>query len=217
MAENLIDVPESWKTLSREVKATGRVENFVEDVIEVPAGGTVTRQWTTHLGAVAVIAMDEQQRIAVVHQYRHPVGFRLVEPPAGLLDHPGEVAIAAAKRELAEEALLEADRWDTLVDLLSSPGGNQESIRVFLARELRPAPRPEGFVVEGEEIDMGQYWVPLDELVDKAFNGEIQSPTIVNGVLALKLAIAQGRLDNLRPADAPWAARAAKLARDAEF
>lgn len=217
MAEHLVDVPEAWETRSRQVKATGRVQNFVEDEIVVPAGGTITRQWVTHLGAVAVMAMDDRGRIAVVHQYRHPVGYRLVEPPAGLLDKDGELAVDAARRELAEEAQLAADRWDTLVDVFTSPGGMQESIRIFLARDLHPASRPDGFVVEGEEIDMGRYWVDLDELVEAVYQGEVQSPTLVYGVMALKLAIEQDRLDKLRPADAPWPAREAKRARDAEF
>lgn len=217
MADHLVDIPESWETRSRQVRATGRVQNFVEDEIAVPTGGTITRQWVTHLGAVAVIAMDDQGRIAVVHQYRHPVGYRLVEPPAGLLDKDGERAVDAARRELAEEAQLTADRWDTLVDVFTSPGGMQESIRVFLARDLHPAARPDGFVVEGEEIDMGRYWMDLDELVDEIYQGRVQSPTLVYGVMALKLAIAQDRLDQLRPADAPWPAREAKRARDAEF
>lgn len=210
----LHDVPESWPVLDHEVKATGRVQNFVEETIETPTGETMVRQWITHTGAVAVMALDEQGRIAVVHQYRHPVGMRLVEPPAGILDLAGEPSVEAAKRELAEEAQLAASDWRVLVDIFTSPGGLQEPVRIFLARGLSTAEAPEGFVLEGEETDMGLHWLPLDELVELVFAGRVQSPTMVSGTLALALAIEQGRLDALRPADAPWQARELKDARD---
>lgn len=211
------DRRESWPVVQREVQASGRIQNFVEDAVAGPNGETMVRQWVGHPGAVAVIAMDEQGRIAVVHQYRHPVGFRLVEPPAGILDVEGEPAVEAAKRELAEEAQLAASDWRTLVDVFTSPGGLQESIRIFVARGLSLAPLPDGFEVEDEECDMGLYWLPLDHLVELIYAGEVQSPTMVAGALALALAIEQGRLDTLRPADAPWPARAAKEQRDREF
>lgn len=212
----IVDQPEDWQTLTREVQATGRVQNFIEDTIATPAGEQIVRQWVEHTGAVAVMAMDELGRIAAVHQYRHPVGHRLVEPPAGILDIAGEPAIEAAKRELAEEARLAAADWRTLVDIFTSPGGLQESIRIFLARDLTPAPLPDGFELEGEEIDMGLFWLPLSELVEAVYAGQVQSPTMVAGTLALALAVETGRVDTLRPADAPWPARTAKLQRDAE-
>lgn len=216
VTESIVDRQEFWQTIRRQVQATGRVQAFIEDVIAAPHGETIVRQWVRHPGAVAVMALDEQGRVAVVHQYRHPVGFRLVEPPAGILDVEAEPAVEAAKRELAEEAELAADQWHTLVDILTSPGGLQESIRVFLARGLRETDRPDGFEVEGEETDMGLHWLALDELVDLIYAGQVQSPTMVAGTLALALAIETGRLDSLLPPDAPWPARQAKQRRDAE-
>lgn len=203
----LVDEAEHWPILRHRVEARGRISAFVEDQIRLPDGASMTRQWVTHPGAVAIMALDEQDRIAVVHQYRHPVAMRLVEPPAGILDVDGESALTAAKRELAEEAMLAADDWRVLIDFFSSPGGLQESLRVFLARGLHSAPRPDGFVVEDEETDMGLSWLPLDELVELAYAGRVQNPNMVAGSLALALARAQGRLDRLRPADAPWPAR----------
>ncbi|WIY81841.1 NUDIX hydrolase [Propionimicrobium sp. PCR01-08-3] len=213
----LIDQPESWPVTSHEIKATGRVESFVEDKITTPSGEQITRQWASHPGAVAVMAMDDHGRIAVVHQYRHPVGFRLVEPPAGILDHAGESGLVAAQRELAEEARLQASDWRTLVDIFTSPGGLEESIRIYLARDLSPADLPDGFVIEGEEVDMGLYWMPLDDLVELVYQGKIQSPTLVSGTLSLALAQAQGRLDTLRSSEADWPARAVKEQRDRDF
>jgi ADP-ribose pyrophosphatase len=213
----VVDRPEDWPVLDRQVKATGRVQDFVEDRVLTPSGEQIVRQWVEHPGAVAVMAMDDQGRLAVVHQYRHPVGYRLVEPPAGILDHAGESGVSAARRELAEEARLAASDWRTLVDIFTSPGGLQESIRIFLARDLSPTERPDGFVVDGEEADMCLYWLPLEHLVELIYRGEVQSPTMVAGTLALALAVEQGRLDQLRPADADWPARRAKEQRDREF
>lgn len=210
------DRPESWPVEAHRVLATGRVCSFVEDDIRPPSGETFTRQYLTHPGAVAVIAMDDEQRLATVHQYRHPVAMRLLEPPAGLLDMDGEDFLAAAQRELAEEALLQADDWRVLVDLFTTPGGCEESIRIYLARGLSPAPRPDGFVVADEEAHMSIEWVALSDVVDAVLAGRVQSPSMVSGAMALQAALATGRLDDLRPADAPWPAREAWAARVAE-
>lgn len=201
------DVPEAWTTTRHEVLGHGRVCDFVEDDITPPSGESFTRQYLTHPGAVAVIALDDDLQVAVVRQYRHPVAHRLVEPPAGLLDAEGEGFLAAAQRELAEEALLAADDWRVLVDIFSTPGGCDESIRIYLARDLREAPRPEGFVVEDEEAHMSVEWIHLAELVDAVYAGQVQSPSLVSGVLSLHAAMLDGRIADLRPADAPWPAR----------
>lgn len=211
-----LDRPEAWQIDEHRVLGTGRVCSFVEDDITPPSGEQFSRQYLTHPGAVAVMALDEQGRVAVVHQYRHPVAMKLVEPPAGLLDAEGESFLLAAQRELAEEALLKADDWRVLVDIFTTPGGCEESIRIYLARGLSAAPRPDGFVVEDEEAHMDISWVDLDELVDEIFAGHVQSPSMVSGALALQTARLSGRLDALRPADAPWPARDIWAARVAE-
>ncbi len=203
----LYDRNESWPIVETTMLARGRVENFVEHRIKMPDGEQITRQYATHPGAVAIIACDDQERIAVVYQYRHPVGARLVEPPAGLLDHDEESWLEAAQRELAEEARLKANDWHVLIDYYTSPGGLEESVRVFLARDLSPTPRPEGFIVEAEEIDMGLEWMPIEEAVEGIYAGRIQNPSMVSGTLALAHALHSGRIDQLRPADSPWPAR----------
>lgn len=216
MSDMPLDRPEAWTIDEHRVLGTGRVCSFVEDDIVPPSGERFTRQYLTHPGAVAVIALDEDDRVAVVHQYRHPVAMKLVEPPAGLLDAEGESFLAAAQRELAEEALLKADDWRVLVDIFTTPGGCEESIRIYLARGLSAAPRPDGFVVEDEEAHMDISWVGLDELVEQILAGHIQSPSMVSGAMALQAARLSGRLDQLRAADAPWPARDQWAARVAE-
>ena len=202
-----VDVPSRWRIKQHRVLGEGAVSDYVDDIVATPAGEQMHRQYLLHPGAVAVIALDDADRVVVVRQYRHPVGFQLIEPPAGLLDSDGESWLGAAQRELAEEAMLAADDWRLLIDMFTSPGCNSESIRFFLARSLREVPRPEGFVVEHEELDMEICLVPLADLVDGIYAGQVQSPTIVAGVLALEAAGLAGRLDDLRPADSPWPAR----------
>ena len=202
-----VDAPAHWPLVAHRVLGEGAVSDYVDDTVATPAGEQMHRQYLLHPGAVAVIALDDHDRVVVVRQYRHPVGFQLIEPPAGLLDAAGESYLAAAQRELAEEAMLAADDWRLLIDMFTSPGCNSEAIRFFLARGLRSVPRPDGFVVEHEELDMQIALVPLGDLVDGIYAGRIQSPSLVAGVLALEAARQSGRLDDLRPADRPWPAR----------
>lgn len=198
----------SWEVRSREVLGTGAVSSFVDEEVVTPSGETIARQYLTHPGAVAVVVWDEQtDTIACLRQYRHPVRMELVEIPAGLLDADGEEWVDAARRELAEEVELAAGRWDVLVDMATTPGACEESLRIYLARDLTPATRPDGFILEGEEAHMSWKWIPRAELVDAVFAGACQSPTLVAGILALEAARLSDRLPRLRTTDAPWPIR----------
>lgn len=168
----------------------------------------MTRQYISHPGAVAIVAWDQvNDSVAVVNQYRHPVRMELIEIPAGLLDVDGEDYLEAAQRELAEEVELSAQRWNVLVDIFSSPGGSEESLRVFLARDLSLTSRPDGFVLEGEEAVMTHTFVPREELIAEIFAGRCESPSLVTGLLSLETARLSGKLGELRPPNAPWPAR----------
>ncbi|MHA6509859.1 NUDIX domain-containing protein [Tessaracoccus sp. MC1627] len=202
------DEPMSWPVRSRTVLGEGRVSAFVDEQVTTPSGEVMDRQYLTHPGAVAVVAWrQDSDDIAVLRQYRHPVRMELVEIPAGLLDLDGEEWVVAAQRELAEEAELQASRWDVLVDMCTTPGACEESLRIFLARDLAPAERPVGFVLEGEEAHMTWEWVPRAELVAAVMGGRCQSPTLVAGVLALEVARLTGSVDRLRAPSAPWPIR----------
>lgn len=202
------DTPTHWPTLSREVLGRGAISSFVNEVVRTPTGTTMNRQFLTHPGAVAVVAWDEEaDTILTLRQYRHPVRMTLAEIPAGLLDVEGEGYVGAAARELAEEAELGARRWNVLVDIFSTPGACEETLRVFLARDLFAAPRPDGFVLEDEEAQMSLEFVPRADLVDAVLGGLSESPSLVTGVLALETARLSGRLESLRGADAPWIGR----------
>ncbi|GAA2728189.1 NUDIX domain-containing protein [Cellulomonas aerilata] len=171
-----------------------------------PAADVVRREFVRHPGAVAVVALDDQERVLLLSQYRHPVRRELWEVPAGLLDVSGEDARDAAARELAEEADLTAARWDVLVDYFTSPGASDEALRVYLARDLSDVPDGDRFEREDEERDMVAEWVPLDDAVTLVLGGALHNPSAVSGVLAAAAARAAG-WDTLRPADAPWPER----------
>lgn len=210
-ADELVDHPDSWPVRSARLLAAGAVSSFVEEEIRAPDEHLLQRQFTVHPGAVGIIALDAEERVALVRQYRHPVRHRLIEPPAGLLDVDGEDYRAAAARELAEEVGLAAADWRVLVEEFTSPGGLTESMRMYLARDLTEAPAPDGFVKHGEEAHMDIVWAPLEDLVDAVLAGRLHSPTLVVGVLAAWTAKTRGGFDGLRPADAPWPAREALL------
>ena len=216
-ADEIADEAVDWPIVEHASLGRGVIQEFVRDLVRTPSGEVMTRDYLAHTGAVGVIALDEDERVLVVRQYRHPVGFRLLEPPAGLLDLDGEHWVEAAQRELAEEAGVAASDWRVLVDYMTSPGCLQETLRVYLARGLTPCERPEGFVADGEEAHMDVVLVPLDALVDAIYAGLVQNPTMVVGALSAYAALRTGRVEGLRRPDAPWPARDAKHARDAEL
>jgi len=183
----------------------GRVWSIVRDRVHIGDHESV-RDVVIHPGAVAVIALDEQEQVLLIRQYRHPVGMYLFEPPAGLLDVVGEDPLVTAQRELAEEAGISAGRWNVLVDLFNSPGGSSEAIRVYLAQDLSALPDGRVATGEAEEAHLPQAWVPLDRARDLVLQGRIGSPSAVAGILAL-LALQGTAASDLRPADAPWRPR----------
>jgi ADP-ribose pyrophosphatase len=170
----------------------GKVFDVVTDRVDLGGNAPVVREYTTHPGAVAVIALDDEDRVLLLSQYRHPVRRVLWEPPAGLLDVPGEPEVEAARRELAEEADLAAARWWRLASFFTSAGASDEHITVFLARDLTPVADGSLFQREDEEADMVPVWVPLDEAVAGVLDGSLESPTTVVGVLAAAAARARG-------------------------
>lgn len=184
---------------------SGRIWSVVSEDVDFETG-TARRDVQRHLGAVAVIALDEHDRVLLIRQYRHPVGAWLFEPPAGLLDVPGEAPWLTAQRELAEEAGYRADTWRTLVDLLNSPGGSSESIRVYLARDLHELESGRPHTGELEEHHLPRAWIPLDDAVQLVLSSAIGSPSAVAGILALAAVFPAG-MGDLRPATAPWPIR----------
>ncbi|MGJ9405509.1 NUDIX domain-containing protein [Nesterenkonia aurantiaca] len=167
------------------------------------AGETLTRAFLKHLSAVAVLAIDEQDRVLLIRQYRHPLRQNMWEIPAGLLDAEGEPMLDAAARELHEEADISAATWHTLADFHTSPGASNEAIRIYLASGITETPEHEQHAREGEEAEIQKAWVPLAEAVQAVLTGQIRNPSAVTGILALH-AVRTGA-GELREARAPWA------------
>ena len=188
-----------FETASSETLYTGKIFALRRDQVRMPGGKDVTREVVEHFGAVAVVAMDDDGNIPMVYQYRHALGRRLWELPAGLLDVHGEAAHLTAARELQEEAGLRAGAWRVLVDLDSTPGFSDESVRVYLATGLSQVGRPEA---HDEEADMTLQWYPLAEAARKVLSGEIVNAIAVAGILAAH-AVATG-FTQPRPLDSPW-------------
>ena len=185
------DVAVQHEVLEHDIVYQGRVWDLARDVVDL-GESRVVREYVAHTGAVAVIALDDEDRVLLLSQYRHPVAHVLWEPPAGLLDVPGEDPVHAAARELAEEADLVAGRWWRLVEFFTTPGGSSERITVFLARDLSPVPEADRFVREDEEAGMVARWVPLDEAVGGVLGARFASPTTTAGVLAAVAARGRG-------------------------
>ncbi|MFI6271830.1 NUDIX domain-containing protein [Micromonospora zamorensis] len=196
------DLEHRYEVRSREERYRGRIFDVVTEEVTMPGGGTGLRDLVRHVGAVAVVALDDAGQVVLIRQYRHPVGRHLWELPAGLMDVSGEELPAAVLRELAEEADLTAGQVDVLVDLHSSPGFTNELVRVFLARDLAEVPADERHERRDEEADLQIVRIDLDEAVAMVLAGEITNASAVAGLLATARARDTG-WSTLRRSDAP--------------
>lgn len=197
------DTLTSPQILQSERVYRGAIWDIRSETVDLGAAGQVRREFVQHTGAVAVLALNEQEEVLLLRQYRHPVQSFLWELPAGLLDLPGESWVEAAGRELGEEADLVARDWDTLIDYYSSPGGSDEFMRIFLARNLSQVPLSERHVRQEEEADLVPVWVPLREAVNKVLAGELHNPSTALGLLAAQAGQLTGWA-HLRAPDAPF-------------
>ncbi|MER5705913.1 NUDIX hydrolase [Micromonospora sp. NPDC002296] len=195
-------VEHRYEVTGRRQVWAGRIFSVVTDEVTMPGGGTSARDYVRHVGAVAVVAVDDAGQVVLIRQYRHPVGRHLWELPAGLTDVSGEDLAAAAARELAEEVDLTAGAVDVLVDLHSSPGFTDELVRVFLARDLADVPAERRHRRSEEEADLQVVRVDLDEAVRMVLAGEITNASAVAGLLAAARARDTG-WSVLRRPDAP--------------
>ena len=196
LADEFAELP----VVSSELVFTGAVWNVRRDRL-LYAGTEITREYVDHTGAVAVLVLDDHDRVCLIRQYRHPIRSREWELPAGLLDTTGESSLVAAQRELAEEVDLVASDWSLLSDFHNSPGGSNEALRVYLARGVSDA--HEIFDRTAEESEIEKLWVPLDEVVDAVLDRRIQNAILVIAALAAHASRARGWA-TLAPADTAW-------------
>jgi ADP-ribose pyrophosphatase len=155
----------------------GKVLTVNVETVRLPNGHTTDLEVAHHPGGAAIVALDAANRVCLLRQFRHAAGGWVTELPAGKLDG-GEDPLACARRELAEEAGVQAARWDKLGEFFTSPGVLTEVIHIYLARDLQPVPaRPEQHEV------FEARWLPLTEALDLAATARIQDGKTLVGLL----------------------------------
>jgi 8-oxo-dGTP pyrophosphatase MutT (NUDIX family) len=203
-----VSPPHEFAVSDSETVYVGRVLAVRLDHVVMPGGRVAQREIVEHPGAVAIVPLHDDASVVMIDQYRHAVGRRLRELPAGLLDTPGEDPVATARRELVEEVGCTAQDWSVLVDVVSSPGFSDEAVRVFLARGLTDIGRPAGG--DDEEADLSVVRVPLADAVRQVLAGEIVNASTVAGLLAAQAVLAGTAQP--RPVDASWPDRPTRFA-----
>jgi ADP-ribose pyrophosphatase len=196
-----------FAVLGSDTLYVGRVLALRLDQVVMPGGRTAGREVVEHPGSVAVLPLHDDASVVMIDQYRHPVGRRVRELPAGLLDAPGENPVTTARRELVEEVGYTAREWSVLVDMVASPGFSDEAVRVFLARGLAEVGRPAG---DDEEADLNVVRLPMVEAVRQVLAGEIVSAPTVAGLLAATAVLAGGVVP--RSVEDPWLDRPTRFA-----
>jgi 8-oxo-dGDP phosphatase len=204
MAEvSLHDEPGRWPVPESEELAQTKLLRVRRDMVRMPDGSVAGRDVVEHPGAVGILALDDQDRVLLIRQYRHPVGAQLWEIPAGLRDVAGEPVHLTAERELLEETGYRAADWRVLADYYSSPGFSTERLRIFLARGLTEVPAAErDYVPEGEEAFLTVAWVPLETALRSFLAGDMHNGVAGVGILSA-YAARQDDFASLRPASAP--------------
>lgn len=198
--------------VSRETAFTGQIFDVVRETFALTEGGDeLVRDYMKHPGAVAIAALNEDNEILLINQYRQPVEMNMWEIPAGLLDIDGESPLHAAQRELAEETDLSARTWHTLAEFNNSPGCSTEANRIFLARGIEDAAAGDLIEREAEEAEIVTRWVPIERAVSAVLSSELHSPTSNLAILAVWASIQRGHAD-LQAPDKPWPAH--KLLRE---
>lgn len=181
---DLADHPHAWPVAESTRRWDNPFLSLRTDRIVDPTGGEHDRAVVEHRGAVAILALDDDDRVLLVEQYRHPLGLRMLEIPAGVLDVDGESSHSAAVRELGEEADLAAAAWEELFTLAATPGYSTERWVLWRATGLRPLPDADRIRREAEEADLVQWWLPLDDAVQAVLAGRIGDALTVAGILA---------------------------------
>jgi len=171
------------EVLGTDPKFIGRVFSVEVQDVRLPDGRRTRRELVRHPGGACVVALDDNGEITLVHQYRVGTGSPLREIPAGKLESP-EDPLPCARRELAEETGLTADRWELLTRFLPSPGYSDEAIYIYLARDLtRGQARPD----EGEFISCEK--IPLTMALEEVLDGRL-----TDGKTCLGILLAAGRI-----------------------
>jgi 8-oxo-dGTP pyrophosphatase MutT (NUDIX family) len=177
----------TYEVLASEQRFAGRVIEVRTDTVRMPDGSTAARDVIHHPGAVGAAAVDADNRILLIKQYRHAVRAHLWELPAGIRDVDGEDPEATARRELHEETGWTAGTWSHLATALATPGCSDEAYEVYLARDVRETGDQPAVVDEEQDLELR--WLPLAEACEWVSDGRITNGLCVIGVLAAARAL----------------------------
>jgi len=160
----------------------GRIISVDVDHVTLPNGNPATLERVNHPGGAAIVALNEHDEVCLLSQYRHVTHGRIVELPAGKLEHGDP--LVTAQTELAEEAGLTAQQWQSLGIIYSSPGVFTEVIHLYLARGLSTTASAHE---PAEDIQI--FWRPLDAAVTSALTGEYQDAKTIIGLIRAHAAL----------------------------
>ena len=171
------------KVLESEEVYKGKIITIKRDTLTRGDGKNFVRETAVSSDAVAVVAIDEQGRILLIRQYRHPMGRPVWEIPAGKMDVDGAQPEETAIRELQEETDTTAESVELLTLFLNSAGWTNEKTYVYLAKGLRNVPELQR---ENEEADIEKKWVSLEDAYEMVITGELDDAKTVIGILLAK-------------------------------
>jgi ADP-ribose pyrophosphatase len=173
------------RLVSSEVIRRGRILEFRIDTVEAPDGHVSTRDIAGHPGGVCMVAIDDEDRVLLVRQWRHAIGGDLLEIPAGTLDRHEDRSVedhaAAAARELEEETGYRAGSWQYLGRFYTAPGFTEELMHLYLATKLTPAEEGRLGPDDDERLELER--LPLRDAVAMAERGEIRDAKSLVGLL----------------------------------
>ena len=165
----------------------GRLVKVSKLTVTLPNGQPATREVVRHVGASAVVPVDEKGRVYLVRQFRAAMDRVMLEIPAGKLDGKGEDRLIAAKRELSEETGLSAEKWTHLGDIVTTPGFTDEVISLYLAEGLH-----QGEQSPDEDEFLNVVTMDLEEAVQMCVTGQIHDGKTVCGLLMAEKALKNG-------------------------
>ena len=170
-------------TLSSSTVYRGGLLHVLEDTVRLPDGKTAVREYIRHPGAVMMVPLLNDRTVILVRQFRYAAGTHFIELPAGKID-AGEGPLDTARRELVEECGYEAATWRRLATVHPCVGYSDETIELFLARDLTYV----GYALDDEEF-LEVVPMPLGEALERVRQGRItDSKTIVGLMWAARLA-----------------------------
>ncbi len=167
------------KKISSELVYKGGVVKVYHDTVKTEKGNIANRDVVRHMGGAGVIAIDENNEIYLIKQFRYAVGEELIEIPAGKLE-PNEEPIITAGRELIEEAGITSDKIEFLGKIIPTCGYCDEIIYIYYATDLKASKQN---LDEDEELTV--FKMPLSEAVEAVFDGRIIDAKTTHAILAL--------------------------------